>query len=285
MNYIKKILLLSSLFFVISCSSSYERLDKSSFNPKDDLSKYLYEAYKKKADFEAKKMHDWNSAKLYSEKAIDAAEGEKILPQKISYWKILPQQRQELAKGYDNLLKIYNDAVSLDPFSLAKAISSLDCWSEQQEENWQTLDIRQCRNDYLEAMHTIYSSLNKDQNKIISLIKDNLNKINLQIVYFDFDEYSLSSVSKKEIKKFIDNNKEVVKDYIIVGHTDTVGIKEYNLQLSIKRAYQVKKILLEFGIKDQNIKILGKGEEELFLKTEDEIPHPANRRAEISLLN
>ena len=28
---------------------------------------------------------------------------------------------------------IYDNALLLDPFNLAKAISSLDCWSEQQE--------------------------------------------------------------------------------------------------------------------------------------------------------
>ena len=64
-----------------------------------------------------------------------------------------------------------------------------------------------------------------------------------------------------------------------------MGSKEYNLQLSINRAKQVKKILLELGIKSQNIKILGKGESQLSLKTEDDTPHPANRRAEISPLN
>ena len=45
-------------------------------------------AYKEKAEFEAKEMHDWNSAKLYSEKALKAARGGKILPQHIDYWKI-----------------------------------------------------------------------------------------------------------------------------------------------------------------------------------------------------
>jgi len=37
--------------------------------------------------------------------------------------------------------------------------------------------------------------------------------------------------------------------------------------------------------KEQNIKILGKGEIDLNIKTNDEVPHPANRRAEISPLN
>ena len=43
--------------------------------------------------------------------------------------------------------------------------------------------------------------------------------------------------------------------------------------------------IIDLGIKEQNIKILGKGEIDLNIKTNDETPHPANRRAEISPLN
>jgi outer membrane protein OmpA-like peptidoglycan-associated protein len=71
----------------------------------------------------------------------------------------------------------------------------------------------------------------------------------------------------------------------VVGHTDTMGTKKYNINLSLKRADAVKKALINLGIKKENIKILGKGEKELSVKTGDEIEHPANRRAEISPLN
>ena len=33
-------------------------------------------------------MHDWNSAKLYSEKALLAAKGEYLMPEKINNWDI-----------------------------------------------------------------------------------------------------------------------------------------------------------------------------------------------------
>ena len=33
-------------------------------------------------------MHDWNSAKLYSEKALQAGKGSNIYPEKINYWNI-----------------------------------------------------------------------------------------------------------------------------------------------------------------------------------------------------
>ena len=300
-----KIILSLSFLFLFSCSASYEKLSKESFNPPTSLSKHLMEAYKTKADFEAQEMHDWNSAKLYAEKALGAADGKDILPEKISYWVIPADKQSELNKAYNNLMTVYKEALLLDPFNLAKAISSLDCWAEQQEENWQTWDIDQCRNDFLSAMHEIFGSLEKEEgistkqkiNNEISKLDDSLsddsvsivtknseNKI-LQIIYFDFDKSKLSDVSIEEIKNFINTNKKTIKKLIVVGHTDTMGTKKYNKVLSLERAEVVQKVLTELGIEKNNIHILGKGEDNLRVQTADEVKHPANRRAEISPLN
>ena len=300
-----KIILSLSFLFLFSCSASYEKLSKESFNPPTSLSKHLMEAYKTKADFEAQEMHDWNSAKLYAEKALGAADGKDILPEKISYWVIPADKQSELNKAYNNLMTVYKEALLLDPFNLAKAISSLDCWAEQQEENWQTWDIDQCRNDFLSAMHEIFGSLEKEEgistkqkiNNEISKLDDSVsddsvsivtknseNKI-LQIIYFDFDKSKLSDVSIEEIKNFINTNKKTIKKFIVVGHTDTMGTKKYNKVLSLERAGVVQKVLIELGIEKNNIHILGKGEDNLRVQTADEVKHPANRRAEISPLN
>ena len=305
MYLLMKIIPSLSLLFLFSCSASYEKLSKESFNPPTSLSKHLMEAYKTKADFEAQEMHDWNSAKLYAEKALGAADGKDILPEKISYWVIPADKQSELNKAYNNLMTVYKEALLLDPFNLAKAISSLDCWAEQQEENWQTWDIDQCRNDFLSAMHEIFGSLEKEEgistkqkiNNEISKLDDSViddsvsivtknseNKI-LQIIYFDFDKSKLSDVSIEEIKNFINANKKTIKKFIVVGHTDTMGTKKYNKVLSLERAEVVQKVLTELGIEKNNIHILGKGEDNLRVQTADEVKHPANRRAEISPLN
>ena len=305
MYLLMKIILPLSLLFLFSCSASYEKLSKESFNPPTALSKHLMEAYKTKADFEAQEMHDWNSAKLYAEKALGAADGKNILPEKISYWVIPADKQSELNKAYNNLMTVYKEALLLDPLNLAKAISSLDCWAEQQEENWQTWDIEQCRNDFLSAMHEIFGSLEKEEristkqkinneisklgdsvnNDSVSIVtKNSENKI-LQIIYFDFDKSKLSDVSIEEIKNFINTNKKTIKKFIVIGHTDTMGTKKYNKVLSLERAEVVQKVLTELGIEKNNIHILGKGEDNLRVQTADEVKHPANRRAEISPLN
>ena len=247
-----------------------------------------------------------------SEKALKGANGHKILPQPISYWKIpsdkllenISENRLGIIKAYNNLMIVYDEALLLDPYNLAKAISSLDCWAEQEEESWQTWDIKKCRDDYLNAIHALYNVITKNQNDNIkktnsdlkknnlsesnvsaSIVTQNSNEDILQIIYFDFDKANLSNVSIKKIENFINLNKTIITNYLIVGHTDTKGEKDYNLNLSIQRALAVKNILIKLGVQKENIKILGKGENDLNIKTEDEVQHPANRRAEISPLN
>ena len=201
------------LIFSVSCSSSYKELTNSSFITSDKFSQYLLEEYHKKADFEAKKMHDWNSAKLYSEKALLAVKGVEIKPQKINHWKIPEEYIAELQKAFDNLMNIYSTAIVSNPRELAIAISSLDCWAEQQEENWQALDIKKCKNDYMNAMHNIFNSIKKNAinvnssekenftNESVSVVtKDENNEI-LQIIYFAFDKSELTEISLEEIRK------------------------------------------------------------------------------------
>lgn len=297
MSLIKIFLIFSSLIGLFSCSASYKELTNSNFYPSNEISKFLFEAYKEKAEFEAEEMHDWDSAKLYSEKAIKAAKGNKVLPQNISYWTISPDKHFEIIKGYNNLMIIYEEGLLFDPYNLAKAISSLDCWSEQQEENWQNWDINKCRDDFFNAMHSLYDVISENKNnkeKINSELKKNNDSVTVvtqdtnkkihQIIYFDFDQSNLSIVSINKIHNFIRENKNFINDFIIAGHTDTKGTKKYNQSLSIERAKTVKKILIELGINSKNIKIIGMGESDLRVETSDETDHPANRRAEISPL-
>ena len=294
------IFLYINIILLSACSSSYKELTNNIYSPPTEFTKNLMEIYKAKADFEAKKMHDWNSTKLYSEKALAATKGIKIKPEKISYWKISSDKVNELQISYQNLMIVYDKAIKKDPYNLAVAISSLDCWAEQQEEKWQTWDIERCKNDFLNAMHQIYKNIettnketkkdstkklettnNEKKSDSVSVITKKEKDV-LHIIYFDFDNYNLSDTSFTSLKKFIKEYKNKIDTFLVVGHTDTKGTKEYNMKLSLKRAETVKTNLINFGISSKKIRILGKGENKLFVHTKDETKHPANRRVEIN---
>ena len=302
MKLINIVYVLTLIFFLGGCSASYKQLSIMEEKKPINFQEHLLNEYKKRATFEAEKMHDWNSAKLYSEKALKSLETDKVFPEEPSYWKLPKKKTNEISIAYNNLMTIYEDAKNRDPSNLAKAISSLDCWSEQQEENWQIWDINKCKEDYLNAMHKIYEKIsikndnislsnNKDNdskyklNDDLTIITKNKNEELIQVIYFDFDKFNLSSVSKNNIKFFINKNDLEISQYLIVGHTDTKGSKNYNLSLSIKRAEVVQKLLMNYGIKKNSIKILGKGEEFLAVNTPDDTKQPANRRVEIKKTN
>jgi len=299
---ISKLILLMPIFFLMACSASYEQVKKIEIKNPKTFQEHLLNNYKKNASFEAEKMHDWNSAKLYSEKALRAQSGSKIYPEEITYWKLPPEKVKDISSSYNNLLSIYDEAFIKDPKNLAKAISSLDCWAEQEEEKWQTWDIDRCKNAFHTAIHDIYNLLSEEDEKEeikksikeelkedstpkVVVVTENEKKEVMQIIYFDFDNSKLSEVSKNTLIDFLDINKSKLNRYIIFGHTDTKGTNKYNMNLSIKRAESIREILLSQGIEQKDVSILGKGESELAVDTPDDTKHPANRRAEVKLLN
>ena len=295
-----KALLFIIFLFLMGCSAAYKEIKKIETKNPNSFHQYLLYNYKQKATFEAEEMHDWNSAKLYSEKALRAQEGEYIYPEEISYWKISLDRILDIKTAYNNLLSIYNEALITDPKNLAQAISSLDCWSEQEEEKWQTWDIEECKNDFHSSMHELYRQIsiqnndkslkkankeNVEDKSNVAVVTQNNQKEIMQIIYFDFDNSRLSNVSKNTLISFLRKNKNVMSRFIILGHTDTKGSQNYNLVLSLKRAEAVKQILLNEGILKKNVSVLGRGENQLAISTLDDTKHPINRRAEIKILN
>ena len=296
------LILIIPLFFLMACSAAYDQVKEMDIKNPNTFQQHLLNNYKINASFEAEEMHDWNSAKLYSEKALRAFSGENIYPEEITYWKLPTEIAKDISSSYNNLLSIYDEAIIKNPKNLAKAISSLDCWTEQEEEKWQTWDIDKCKNDFHSAMHDIYNLLTsddeqeeiakvidqeteKDDSPQVVIVTENENKEVMQIIYFDFDNSKLSEVSRNTLFNFLDKNKKKLSRYIIFGHTDTKGSSQYNMKLSIKRAESVKEVLLDQGIAPDDISILGKGENELAIDTPDNTKHPANRRAEVKILN
>jgi outer membrane protein OmpA-like peptidoglycan-associated protein len=67
----------------------------------------------------------------------------------------------------------------------------------------------------------------------------------------------------------------------VVGHTDSVGSDEYNLDLSQKRASSVAGYLLGQGVAPNKVTSEGKGESEPVADNETEEGRAKNRRVEL----
>ena len=72
-------------------------------------------------------------------------------------------------------------------------------------------------------------------------------------------------------------------DISVIGHTDTIGARDYNYQLSLRRARKVADLLAAQGVAQNILDIESHGENNLLVKTGDEVREPRNRRVEITV--
>lgn len=70
-------------------------------------------------------------------------------------------------------------------------------------------------------------------------------------------------------------------EIVIVGHTDRQGEADANDALSLRRANAIRDVLVSRGFKAELIQPVGRGEREPLVPTEDDVPEPRNRRAEL----
>lgn len=70
-------------------------------------------------------------------------------------------------------------------------------------------------------------------------------------------------------------------DISVIGHSDRVGAREYNLALSMKRAEHVRDLLVEKGVDAGLIEVTSHGEGNPLVLTADNVDEPRNRRVEV----
>lgn len=85
-------------------------------------------------------------------------------------------------------------------------------------------------------------------------------KITINNIFFDYDKYELKPESYSELNRLVLFLKKFPDNKIVIqGHTDKVGAKQYNLNLSKKRAEAVAQYLINKGIQENNLKTEGYG--------------------------
>jgi outer membrane protein OmpA-like peptidoglycan-associated protein len=102
------------------------------------------------------------------------------------------------------------------------------------------------------------------------------------ILYFEKDSTRLRPASKGLLADVINTIQSRQSKHIsVVGHSDTLGDKAYNLELSRRRAAAVKNLLVKQGIDAAFIETTSHGEENPLIKTADNVSNPKNRRVEV----
>ena len=104
------------------------------------------------------------------------------------------------------------------------------------------------------------------------------------ILQFRFESDTLTQESTALIPVILRAVKALaVPEVVVIGHTDTMGDHKSNVALGLKRAANMRTILIEAGLPPSTIDIASHGEADLRVKTRNNVPEPRNRRVEITV--
>jgi len=130
-------------------------------------------------------------------------------------------------------------------------------------------------------------SLAKGNDLDFTLIKITKEEVKIDNIYYDYDKADLRDESKTELDKLVNVLKETPDVNLqISAHTDERGAKDYNIELSQKRAQSVVDYLIDKGISADRLIAKGYGFSMPLVKnakTEDQ--HQMNRRTTFKILS
>ena len=102
------------------------------------------------------------------------------------------------------------------------------------------------------------------------------------ILYFAGGSTNLTAESRQTLPAILESiNSRKSQHISVIGHSDTVGKKQYNLQLSRERAAAIRRLLIQQGVASTFITSTSHGEENPLVKTADNVSEPKNRRVEV----
>jgi outer membrane protein OmpA-like peptidoglycan-associated protein len=110
----------------------------------------------------------------------------------------------------------------------------------------------------------------------------------IEPIYYDFNKWFIRPEAAKELDKLVQVMRENSVTVELGSHTDSRGSREYNLDLSQKRAESAVRYIVLQGIESNRILAKGYGESLLVNNCSDGVPctaseHQANRRTEFKV--
>ncbi|MCJ7448990.1 MAG: OmpA family protein [Bacteroidales bacterium] len=128
-----------------------------------------------------------------------------------------------------------------------------------------------------------YNLFGDDERQIIEIEKNlDCDTIRIGSVFFEFDSYKIDSLGKISLDSLFSNLIKENIDFIkIHGYTDSIGNKDYNLDLSLNRANAIKEMLSAHDLTDYITETKGFGDTFPIESNSTEEGRKKNRRVEV----
>lgn len=241
----------------------------------------LTQEYRSLTLFDADEDKDWPNAYIFAAKGLAAAQGQNVLPEDPKNWRYSPAKRSELEDARGRLLSALDaGGRSRLPDVAAKAQAKYDCWTEEEEEGWQTAEIAACRGDFFALLAQLGQPVAAPAPAPVPAPVAQ----NEYIVYFDWDSARLTPEGLRIIDQAAAAGRNNSSSRIvIVGNADLSGSPAYNLRLSLRRADAVRAALAQRGIPTERTSVTALGDTEPAVPTARGVREPRNRRVVITV--
>ena len=239
----------------------------------------LTQEYKGLAVYESDEMLDWVDAEHFASKGLKTAEGDLVLPEHVSDWKVPEEAVPELKSARKRLMQaLEGGARGGQPQEAARAQARYDCWIEQQEENHQPDHIAACRQQFFASLAALEGTgvLAPAAAPATGSVTGG------HVILFRLDSADLDAAARTAVEDALATADEIGgARFALTGHADRVGAESYNAGLSRQRADAVRDALVSGGADPSTIEIVARGEAQPKVPTADGVAEPANRRVEI----
>ena len=275
------------------CTTGYNVDRIAQTSPSGDaFTTALVGQYKDLATYEADQMHDWRDAEFFAQKGLRAQEGEAVMPETLDRWNIPAQRVDELESARSDMMAAFDKgAKDKVPETAARAQGRFDCWVEQQEENHQPDHIARCREGFYDALSEMQAAVKpkpepepeeKAEQPEPKPEPEPEPEPQTVTFYFGFDSANVREAGEQKVDTILDAleaNSDL--QVSITGHADRAGPADYNRELSLKRAQNVRDALTAQGVPADAISVAARGESEPAVATEDGVREQDNRRVEV----
>ena len=279
----------SALLLAACAGNQIETLETSKVTG-DEYRDKLAANYLEFARYEYEKMYDETDAAYFAGKGKAVLDGSNVAPENPAKWNISNKEMMsDLQGGRGRLIQaLHNGAAEKMPAAAARALVSYDCWVEQAEEGWQYTDIKGCREGFMRALAVVDKGMAKPAAAVVVEPKPEKKMVKpapaatppaQYLLFFDWDSATLTETSRDIIRTAAQNAARTgITSFEIVGHADASGPSDYNDRLSVRRAEAVADALVRMGYFRSNVTVIGRGERDLLVSTNDGVREPQNRR-------
>jgi len=320
MNLVNRIVVLAAVVVLAGCSAisgvnAIGKLNRAQ-SVGSPFTRYMASEYRDFSNTLQNYFFGRSDALYFAKKGLASADGVIVMPEVPNDWNLSDRDTVEMTVARASLIEALDTGGrDMAPAEAAIAQSRFDCWSVEQGKNWNADVV--CKHQFMNALRLLRVILATAPAPsplphpaaataapagssapaatadgglpppIAEASKGDLASVRqaMFLLFFDWNKSTLSSDANGVLDAIAQElkSRQDVKKIIVTGHADTSGSEKYNKNLSLTRAGNVRDALAARGIPADKITAEGHGEEDLLIKTADDVREPGNRRAQMTL--